>query len=273
MIRAATTALALLAIAASCRTSGAERAGRDPLDVAATALDLGEAGALESQLEPLFADAARPLDPEPRFWSAWMLAQARALRALEVPPGGGGAGIQRTSLELGALYFARQASDVRSSADGAAPVPGGGEVTVADAARGLDLLRVALLARLGFDERVAWVLDQLPGTGTLVDLAERVDRSGLHERLRPGVWLALFGDRARRDPTQAFPFAAAALASSDLSPGSAAAADVLAVEAWIEHEAPFVYCCPECAQPAIPQLRACPNDQTRLDRFVPSPRS
>jgi len=44
------------------------------------------------------------------------------------------------------------------------------------------------------------------------------------------------------------------------------------VDAWIENEAPFVYRCPECAQPAIPQLRACPNDQVRLERFVARPR-
>lgn len=269
MRRALGCALVVSALGGACRSAGAPPPPSGSLAVAEAALDLGEPQSVELQLEPLFADGAGASSAADRFWSAWLLAQARALRALDVPlQGGVEERALRASRELGALYFAGVAAQEALAAGAGEPSPVRAGLEVVDAERGLELLRLAVLSRLGFGERVAWIADQLGDLEAPATVASLLELSGLHARLEPRVWYALFGDRSRRDPARAYPLAVRTLAASDRSPGSLGREEIRAVERWIEEEAPFLYRCPACGQAAVPQLRACPNDQTPLERFI-----
>jgi hypothetical protein len=271
-LRLALVGLAALA-GAGCRSGGASDDGPPALDVAAAALDLGEVETVERALEPQLADGAPQWSPEDRFWSCWLLAQAKALRALDLSNDwGADVSAERTGLEVNAAYFAGLAANAALRADGNSHAPGSPELGFEQAALGLELLRVSLLERLGFSERAQWRAAQIPGLASTGEIARELEQSGLHERLHARVWWALFQERSRRDPAGAFPFAVAALRAADPWPGSLDAEEVRGVEGWIQHGAPFAFRCPECSQAAIPELRGCPNDQTALERFEAGPR-
>jgi len=271
-LSARTFALAAFAAlaCASCRSSGDSRS--PALDVAAAALDLGEVAAVERALEPQLADGAPEWSAEERFWSCWLLAQAKALKALDLSGTGQADALQeRTALEVNAAYFAGLAANAALRTSGGSHAPGDPELSFDEAVVGLELLRVSLLERLGFSERAQWRAAQIPGLSSADEIAAEVGHSGLHERLHARVWWALFQERSRRDPATAFPFAVAALRAADAEPGALDAQEVRGVERWIQQGTPYGYRCPECRQAAIPELRGCPNDQTPLERFEPSP--
>ena len=266
----ALAALAALACA-GCRSGGGGDSGSPALDVAAAALDLGEVASVERALEPQLADGAPEWSAEERFWSCWLLAQAKALKALDLSGDWqSDASKERTALEVNAAYFAGLAANAALRTSGGSHAPGDPELSFEEAAVGLELLRVSLLERLGFSERAQWRAAQIPGLSSAGEIAQEIDRSGLHERLHARVWWALFQERSRRDPATAFPFAVAALRAADPWPGALDAAEVHGVERWIQQGVPYAYRCPECGQAAIPELRGCPNDQTPLERFEPS---
>lgn len=268
-MRAARLVLVALACA-GCRSSGDGASGSPALDVAAAALDLGEVAAVERALEPNLADGAPEWSAEDRFWSCWLLAQAKALKALDLSGDWQSAALQeRTALEVNSAYFAGLAANAALRVEGGSHAPGDAELSFDEASIGLELLRVSLLERLGFSERAQWRAAQIPGLASAPEISAELGRSGLHERLQARVWWALFQERSRREPASAFPFAVAALRAADPWPGALDVEEVRGVERWIQQGAPYTYQCPECGQGAIPELRGCPNDQTPLERFVP----
>jgi len=255
---------------AGCSSTSSSGAGSPALDVAAAALDLGEIETVERALEPQLADGAPQWSPEERFWSCWLLAQAKALAALDrAGDWDAESRAERTSLEVSAAYFAGLAANAALRVDAGSHAPGSPDLSFEDAALGLELLRVALLERLGFSERAQWRAAQIPGLASASEIASVIERSGLHERLHARVWWALFQERSRRAPAEAFPFAVGALRAADPWPGALDQDEVRGIEGWIKEGAPFTFRCPECSQPAIPELRSCPNDQTPLERFQP----
>lgn len=231
----------------------------------------------ERILAPLGADG--PARPQVRFWATWMLARAHALAALRARDEAAGAalaveGHPRAMHEVAALYHARAALHDLPEAEAAGRVELPLELAgcdAADAAAGLELLEIGLLERLGFEERVTRLLEQRP---TLLDpfaAAAMLELGRVEPRLAAPIWLALFQRLQRGDQADAFACAARALAASDLAPGALEAADVARLERWIRSGARSRFRCPECRQEAVPELRACPNDHTPLERFVPVP--
>jgi hypothetical protein len=146
------------------------------------------------------------------FWSCWLLAQAKALAALDrAGDWDAESRAERTSLEVNAGYFAGLAANAALRVDAGAHAPGSPDLSFEDAALGLELLRVALLERLGFSERAQWRAAQIPGLASASEIAAVIERSGLHERLHARVGGRSSRSARRRVPAEAFPFAVGAL--------------------------------------------------------------
>lgn len=231
---------------------------------------------IERVLAPLGADGPAP--PDVRFWASWMLARAHALAALrarDVTAELAAAGHPRSQHEVAALYHARAALHDLDAAQAAGrtelPLELAG-CDAADAGAGLELLEVGLLERLGFEERATRLLEQRPGLLDPLAVAALLERGRIEPRLGAPIWLALFQRHQREDDAAAFACASRALAASDLSPGALEPADVARLERWIRSGARLRFRCPDCGQEAVPELRACPNDHTPLERFVPAPK-
>lgn len=263
---------ALLAlVACAC---GAPRQVRAPaeLTLAQASAEFGDLAQAERELVPLFADEVPGARRGEVFWAGWFLAQAHARLAFEPARDVGlGGGAARAAHAQAAFDYARRA---RLALDAAPDLPPPGLEFAGnsmDAALGLDLLELALEGALGFQERVARrvgaqaELDRPGGPQRLTQAARLDGRTALR------VDLALFEHWAQSDPARAFECAARALEAGDRSAGWLGEREEARLEAWIRGGAGRPFRCPECRQPAVPELRACPNDQTPLAQFLLEP--
>ncbi|HVS19274.1 MAG TPA: hypothetical protein VMT18_11785, partial [Planctomycetota bacterium] len=198
------------------------------------------------------------------------LATSHARAACEPPRdlGLGGGGVRAAHAQA-ALYYARRARHELDAAPDRAPpeleFAGGRD----EAALGLDLVELALEALLGFDQRVSRMVEAnadltRPGGAERLAQAARLD-----PRLAARLDLALWEHWVQRDEARAFDLAVRALAAGDAGDGILGEREVAALEAWIRADGRFR--CPACRQAAVPELRACPNDQTPLARFRREP--
>lgn len=244
---------------------------REPADVglAQTAERFGELERAERSLAALFADEVPRARRCEVFWAGWFLACAHARLAFEPPRDVGlGGGALRAAHAQAALYYARRA---RLELGVAPELPPEGLEFAGDcndAALGLDLLELALQGQLGFGERVARMLEadgELAREGGEARLAQA---ARLDPRTAVRLDLALFDHWSGRDAQRAFHFAVHALAASDAQVGLLGEREVARLEGWIRAGAGRPFRCPECRQPAAPELRACPNDQTPLENFL-----
>ena len=263
-------ALPLLALLGAC--AGAPDVRREPADVlrATAAERFGELAAAERELAPLFLDDVPRARRGEVFWAGWFLAGAHARAALEPARDVGlGGGAVRAAHAQAALYYARRA---RLELDAAPDRPPEGLDYAGsrdDAALGLDLLELALEARLGFADRVARMVEAGPELARPDGALRLAEQAQLDARQTARLELALWDYWAPRDEERAFDLAVDVLRAADGLDGLLARSEVARLEAWIREGGRFR--CPECRQPAVPELRACPNDQTPLGRFQREP--
>lgn len=261
--------LALVACACGAPQHASEPSG---LAQAQAAAGFGELAQAERELATLFSDEVPRARRGEVFWAGWFLAHAHARLAFEPAREVGlGGGAARAAHAQAAFYYARSG---RLELDVAPDRPPAGLEYAGDrfdAALGLDLLELALEGLLGFQERVArrvGAQGDLALPGGAVRLGEAAHLDGF---TRVRLDLALHGHFGRNDPERAFEFAARALEAGDRSTGILGEREEAALEAWIRTGAGRPFRCPECRQPAVPELRACPNDQTPLARFLLEP--
>lgn len=259
-------AVLLVAGLAACGSAPERRPPSGEVARAVAASSSGDLAQAERELAPLFVDDV----PEARrgevFWAGFVLARAHARAALgaggDAGPGGGGA---RASHAQAALYYADRARRALESSGERPPAELDDAGTRDEAALALDLLELSLQGLLGFDERVARMVQanaELLRPGG----AERLAREArLDAPLEARLDLTLWEHWAPRDERRAFDLAVRTLTASDAAAAPLAPRDVARVEAWLRRDGRFR--CPECRQAAVPELRACPNDQTPLARF------
>jgi hypothetical protein len=261
---------ALLLALAACSVAPDPR--RDPADVgrAAEAERFGDLAQAERALAPLFLDDVPRARRGEVFWAGWFLATAHARAAFEPPRdvglGGGGA---RAAHAQAALYYARRA---RTCLDAAPDLPPAGLEYPGNrdqAALALDLLELALEAQLGFDERVARMVEANAELTRLGGEARLAEAAHLDPRQSARLDLALWGHWAQRDEARALELAADTLVAADAHDGLLGQVEIARLEDWIRQGGRFR--CPECRQAAVPELRACPNDQTPLARHQREP--
>jgi hypothetical protein len=261
-------AAALLALVA-CACGGARQV-REPagLAQAQAAADFGDLAQAERELAPLFGDDVPDARRGEVFWAGWFLAHAHARLAFEPARDVGlGGGAARAAHAQAAFFYARRA---RLALDAAPDLPPPGLEFAGDsldAALGLDLLELALEGLLGFRERVARRVAAAAELGRPGGPLRWIQAAHLDDRTALRVDLALFDLRVDSDPQGAFECAVRVLEAGDRHAGLLGEREEARLEAWIRGGAGRPFRCPECRQPATPELRACPNDQTPLAQF------
>jgi hypothetical protein len=257
---------------AACSTPSSRSSGPVPLGLAQSALAEGDLELAERDLSGLFVDGLPIERAGDVFWAGWMLASAHADLALAANAFGADGGVERMGHTQAALFYARSARATQYFA--ADDPPEGLEFAGShdDAALALDLLEIVLLARLGFAESAARLLETRPGLMEAESAQELTERARLGGNLAVHLTLALFEIESLRAGPRAFELAVGVLEAADRHPGVLDREAVARVEDWIRTGSEWTFRCPECRQAAVPELRACPNDQTPLAGFFPERR-
>ena len=294
LARAAALALALLA--GACAGANPYVAHREELARAGAGIDSGELSKADGELRGLLSETSGQQDKFvlQRYYAALLLTRAHLRAALGTPwyadPApprgvgiGGGAGSAAPGVAAPArvahlvtamLYasygkdWAPQAASASRSAKGAPVLPEGLDAVGADNAQlDLDLDALAIYSRLGFRDKVEHVLEDSPALHELDGFEQVLDRSGVLPELRPWLYWTLFDYQRTRDELAAYPFGIRALESSRSGPGALPAEMQTAVSSWITSGSKYVWKCPMCDMPVVPELQGCQIDHTPHLKF------
>lgn len=290
MTKLLAAAAATLAVSlAACSSSNPYVAHRESLARAEASLGEGRLQGATSELEGLIGATSgdhRKFAVQ-RFYAAYLLSRAhlagsmgrpwyrdpQASRSAGIGLGSGTSGEASETAHLVAsmLYssygvdWAGGAASGNRVVDGEPLLPDSlAALEVERAKAGLELGQLAVYSRLGFDDRVSGILDSSPMLHALDGCEAVLDRAEAQAELRPWVYLTLHRYLATRDELAAFPFAMRAI---DAGEGSLPGGVVPALSTWITRDAGYVWKCPECNAPLVPELGSCQIDQTSAYEF------
>jgi hypothetical protein len=273
-------ALAVLALASACSSTNPYVENRAILDKACSELQAGNYQSAAQQAEQLYAGRAEQAAEFrlQRYYAAYLTAQAHIQAALHKPflveaAGSGsarglttsenapstGAVPSATSHWVAASYYSGYARDGFEAA-ASAPQKEGDENLLPQALRrldirqaqaNLDLTRLAILRRLGFDSECAGFLDASADLLDIVKCQAAIDQAELPNELRPWVFYAGFAYlRARSNPAEsreqdlAYKLGAKARVLANSNPGSFPDAQRDEIVNWVKDHPKFVFLCP-----------------------------
>ena len=288
-------ALIALALAAACAAPSPYAENEKRLGANLAQIEAGQLASAGRDLEAMLAQT-QPLASElrlQRFYASVLLTEVHTRASLGAPfirdierssaPGIGGvedkAGSQTAHIVAIALY-ANVGKDLAAKAKGAALRADGIELlpeklrglAPAAAESKLDLSLLVVFSRLGFDDRVAKMLDASPGLYKLEDCEKLIEDARIDAAERPWIYLAMFKYLRAHDEPAAYKFGVRLLATAAGSKGTISAAQSEAVIEWIRNGSKFAFRCPSCNQPVVPELSSCQNDQTSHLSFYAEPR-
>jgi hypothetical protein len=288
----------VFALASSaCSSTNPFVAHRAQLADASQKIGASQHGAAARELETLLAETgpdAKKFAAQ-RYYAYYLLTQAHMRASVsdaflkEAAPSvarsgigsaTGGDGKQPSTvghLVAGELY-ASLAKDAFPSARGAALVEQGEEVLPKELANtdfdtaqtNLALCELVVQAELGFQSNVERTLDNSNEMWTDAGAIRLLDRTQFDKSLRPWIYFTLFDYLKTRNEPAAYRFGVLAMEHAKDAQGALGSKRLAGIVTWIKSGSRYVFKCPQCNSDAVPEMHACPTDQTPLIDFFAS---
>ena len=297
--RTVASLLAALAVAA-CSSPNPFIAYREQLADSFGKVDAAQYGAASRQLETVLAetnDEAKKFAVQ-RYYALYLLTQAHMRASIkdaflkEPAPSGARSGIgaasdgdskqpSTTGHLVAAMMYASLAKDIFPAAHGGSLVEDGEEVLphelsgfdVETASINLDLCMLVVQAQLGFGANVERTLDNSNELHTDAGAKRLLDRTHFDTSLRPWIYFTLFDYLKTRNEPSAYRFGVLAMESAGDANGTLGPKRNAAIIRWIKEGSNYVFKCPQCNSAAVPEMHACPTDQTPLIDFFAAERA
>lgn len=285
------TLLGLLALGAGCASTDPYAENRKVLESACTHLEHGEYGAAAKTAESLLAGRAAESKAYAlqRYYAAYVCAESHVKAAIhgpfltEAPPSTAGLGLTADADDqaskavaspnahwVAASYYTGFARDILKDAKAEHPKQGEEErlpvalkeVDLARAQLELNLTRIAILRRLGFDAGCAELLEANPEMLEVASCQKLINQAVLPPELTPLIFYAGFAFRItkpqpdERSQLTTYLLGAKARMQGQASKGSLPAEMNDEVVRWVRENKEFEFRC-DCNQPFQPALTSC----------------
>jgi hypothetical protein len=299
IVRSAAGLLAAFAVSA-CSSPNPFIAHREQLADSFGKVSASQYGTAARELETVLAetnDDAKKFAVQ-RFYAMYLLTQAHMRASVKdsflkepaptLARSGIGAASEGDSKQpstvghlVAAMMYASFAKDTYPAARGGQLVEKGEEVLphelsgfdVETAQINLELCMLVVQAELGFESNVERTLDNSNEMWTDAGAIRLLDRTHFDTSLRPWVFYTLFDYLKTRNEPAAYRFGVLAMEHAGDANGTLGTKRTAGIIHWIKEGSHFVFKCPQCNSAAVPEMHACPTDQTPLIDFFAAERA